>query len=98
MRVVALLLAFSAPIMAAEKWKLSWSDEFDYAGLPDSKRWTNEVGFIRNREEQYYTAGRKENARVENGRLIIEARKEKFQIGRASCRERGTTYGERILL
>lgn len=84
MRMIALLMAMAAPIMAAEKWKLSWSDEFDYAGLPDSKRWMSEVGFIRNREAQYYTAGRKENARVENGRLIIEARKEKFPNARGT--------------
>src|SRR5437868_5358649 len=63
---------------AAENWKLLWADEFDYTGAPDPKRWTNEVGFIRNRELQFYTAGRKENARVENGKLIIEARKEHF--------------------
>lgn len=31
-----------------------------------------------NNEIQYYTQARKENARVENGYLIIEARKEKF--------------------
>src|SRR6185436_18505359 len=85
MRVVALLLVISAPTVAAENWKLTWSDEFDYAGLPDAKRWTNEVGFIRNKEAQYYTAGRKENARVENGHLIIEARKEKFPNARATA-------------
>jgi beta-glucanase (GH16 family) len=65
--------------MAAEQnWNLVWSDEFDQAGAPDPARWTNEVGMIRNREAQYYAAGRSENIRVENGRLVIEARKEKF--------------------
>ena len=85
MRVVALLLAISGPIMAAENWKLTWSDEFDYTGLPDAKHWTNEIGFIRNKEAQYYTVGRKENARVENGHLIIEARKEKFPNARGTA-------------
>ncbi|HVR34631.1 MAG TPA: glycoside hydrolase family 16 protein [Methylomirabilota bacterium] len=40
------------------------------------------MGFIRNQEAQYYTAGRTENARVEGGRLIIEARKERFPNAR----------------
>jgi beta-glucanase (GH16 family) len=56
-------------------WRLIWADEFDAPGLPDSSRWTYEEGLIRNREAQYYTR-RPENARVENGMLVIEARKE----------------------
>jgi beta-glucanase (GH16 family) len=83
---------------ADEKWKLVWADEFDRAGLPDAKRWTNEVGFIRNREAQYYTAGRSENARVEDGKLIIEARKERFPNPRFSAelnsRRRGPEFAE----
>ena len=59
-------------------WKLVWSDEFDKPGLPDAKKWTNEVGFVRNHEAQYYTRERLENARVENGNLIIEGRKEEY--------------------
>jgi beta-glucanase (GH16 family) len=59
-------------------WELVWSDEFDQDGLPDPAKWVQEEGFIRNRELQYYTTGRSENARVENGLLIIEARKEHF--------------------
>jgi len=59
-------------------WKLVWSDEFDAPGLPDSSKWTYEEGFIRNNELQYYTRGRKENARVENGMLVIESRLEKY--------------------
>ena len=35
--------------------------------------------FLGNNEKQYYTENRRENARVENGKLIIEARKEKFK-------------------
>jgi beta-glucanase (GH16 family) len=34
---------------------------------------------VRNNELQYYTKSRKENARVENGSLIIEARKEPYE-------------------
>jgi beta-glucanase (GH16 family) len=65
------------PLMVqASEWSLVWSDEFDYTGLPNQARWDYEQGFIRNGEAQYYTKARKENARVENGHLIIEARKE----------------------
>ena len=62
-------------------WRLVWSDEFDYAGLPDPKKWDYDVGGEGwgNKELQFYTARRKENARVENGHLIIEARKEAWQ-------------------
>jgi beta-glucanase (GH16 family) len=72
----ALLLSNSS---YASDWKLVWSDEFDKPGLPDSTKWEYETGFIRNNEEQYYTRERKENARVENGMLVIEARKEHFR-------------------
>jgi beta-glucanase (GH16 family) len=60
-------------------WKLVWHDEFDYEGLPDTNKWDYEQGFVRNSEPQFYTRARKENARVENGALIIEARKERFE-------------------
>lgn len=63
----------------ADKWTLVWSDEFDYEGLPDPAKWGYEVGFVRNQELQYYTQARKENARVENGHLVIEGRKEPFK-------------------
>ena len=46
---------------------------------PDAGRWDYEVGLIRNNERQYYTRDRPENARVENGLLVIEARREAFQ-------------------
>ena len=61
-------------------YQLVWSDEFsqDPDGLPDTAKWRYEEGFIRNSEAQYYTKARKENARIENGRLIIEGRKESF--------------------
>jgi len=59
-------------------WKLVWSDEFDYEGAPDPKKWSYEVGFVRNGEAQYYTNDRRENARVENGMLVIEGRKEHY--------------------
>ncbi len=71
-----LLAALLLPAMA--EWKLVWNDEFDKPGLPDPAKWTYQEGFIRNKEDQYYTKGRKENARVEDGGLIIEARREEY--------------------
>jgi beta-glucanase (GH16 family) len=55
-------------------YKLVWSDEFNYNGVPDPNKWTYERGFVRNRELQWYQP---ENARCENGMLIIEARRER---------------------
>lgn len=64
---------------ASANWSLVWSDEFDYVGAPDPKKWSYEQGFIRNNESQYYTRDRRENARVEDGVLIIESRKEEYR-------------------
>jgi beta-glucanase (GH16 family) len=77
---IGLCLAAVSSVFAQEdkKLKLVWSDEFNYTGLPDSTKWIYENGFIRNDEPQYYTVKRKENCRVENGTLILEARKEKY--------------------
>jgi beta-glucanase (GH16 family) len=60
-------------------WKLVWSDEFNYKGLPDPAKWGYEVGFVRNREPQFYTKARLENARVDGRNLVIEFRKDNFQ-------------------
>lgn len=59
---------------------LAWADEFEAEGLPDASKWTydthaNRTGWY-NDEAQYYAAGRPENARIEDGVLIIEARRE----------------------
>lgn len=84
---------------SAREWRLVWADEFDYTGLPDIQKWDYEVGFIRNNEKQYYTLRRLENARVEDGMLIIEARKESYkgaEYTSASLISRGSgewTYG-----
>ena len=59
-------------------WDLVWSDEFDQPGAPDPEKWDYDVGGHGwgNAELQYYTRDQRENARVENGHLIIEARRE----------------------
>jgi beta-glucanase (GH16 family) len=75
---IFLLIALSFGSAQAQEWKLVWSDEFDRAGLPDSTRWSFEEGFVRNEELQYYTRARRQNAVVENGMLVIQARSEQF--------------------
>jgi beta-glucanase (GH16 family) len=60
-------------------WKLAWADEFNGKSI-DPKNWVFDKGGSGwgNAEMEYYT-DRPENARVENGLLIIEARKEQYQ-------------------
>lgn len=60
-----------------DKWELVWADEFEGEGGPDPMKWTYDVGNWGwgNNEPQYYTNDRRENARLEEGMLIIEARK-----------------------
>jgi beta-glucanase (GH16 family) len=69
------------PEAEAIKANLIWSDEFDQDGLPDHTKWSYNLGGDGwgNQELQFYTSRRAENARVEGGRLIIEARKETFE-------------------
>ena len=59
--------------------KLVWSDEFNKDGAPDSTKWAYNIGTGSNgwgnNEAQFYT-NELTNARIENGKLIIEARKE----------------------
>lgn len=74
-----LVLGLAAFTLQAADWKLVWSDEFDKPGLPDPAKWDYETGFVRNHEAQIYTRARQENARVEDGMLVIEARKERMK-------------------
>ena len=80
-RLLLLLLvavSLATGTVRAEQWQLVWSDEFNYSGLPDPTKWDYEEGFVRNGESQYYTRARLANARVEDGHLTIECRKENF--------------------
>jgi beta-glucanase (GH16 family) len=58
---------------------LVWSDEFEGDAI-DRSSWTFDIGGggWGNGEAQYYT-DRPENARVEDGRLVIELRQEQFE-------------------
>ncbi len=67
---------FAAP---ADQWKLVWSDEFNYTGLPEKTKWGYDVGCTGwgNQELQAYTKDSLANAKVEGGTLVITARKGK---------------------
>lgn len=77
---LALLLAGRAQAAAPAGYRLVWSDEFNKGAAPDPHKWRYDTEANRkgwwNGEAQYYSARRPENARIENGRLVIEVRKE----------------------
>ena len=62
----------------AAGWKLKWSEEFNYKGLPDSSKWSYAEGGkgYGNNELQYYTKADTNNVIVKNGKLFITALKE----------------------
>lgn len=83
------------------EWNLVWSDEFDVDGAPDPSIWSAEdqrPGWVNN-EAQNYVPDRLENARVESGSLVIEARRDDFEghpYSSARLRSQGNadfTYG-----
>lgn len=83
------------------EWEVVWSDEFDGEGLPDTSKWTYDVGDWGwgNNELQYYTAFETKNARQENGALIIESHKNdnghKWTSARLTTRGKVSfTYGK----
>jgi len=71
--------ATPTPIAAPAGWTLAWHDEFEGDKI-DPASWTYDLGGWGwgNGEAQNYTS-RPENARLENGMLVIEARQEKFE-------------------
>lgn len=64
----------------AQDWQLVWRDEFESGAQPDEQLWSYQVGAggWGNNELQYYTNARTENARIEDGVLVIEARNESY--------------------
>ncbi len=80
---ITLVLAIAPPGFSQDSlggYRLVWADEFETPGLPEPANWAydthaNATGWYNN-ELQYYAADRLENARVEDGKLIIEARRE----------------------
>jgi beta-glucanase (GH16 family) len=65
----------------AGDWKIVWSDEFNQAdgSAPNSNKWGYDTGGSGwgNNELEYYTPGTN-NTRIEDGKLVIEARRESF--------------------
>lgn len=63
--------------------QLVWSDEFNYNGLPDATKWNYNVGTgdwgWGNNELQYYTKDSLGNARVGDGVLTIELKKQAIE-------------------
>ncbi len=101
---VVFSLFFVSLVFAQEpkkEWRLVFSDEFDYSGLPDESKWSYDKGCTGwgNREAQCYTKKRLENARVEDGKLIIEARhdgvgREQYSSARLTTKDKAQwTYG-----
>lgn len=85
-----------------DSWKLVWSDEFDYSGLPDTSKWNYATGGHGwgNNEKQYYTEAVPENVKVENGELKITAVQEQrgenpYTSGRILTKNKGDwKYGK----
>ncbi|MEP6616062.1 MAG: glycoside hydrolase family 16 protein [Ginsengibacter sp.] len=79
------ILVFATGLTTAQNlpatWKLMWHDEFNYTGLPDSAKWNYDTGGDGwgNNELQFYTQSKLSNARVINGCLVIQARKENVE-------------------
>ena len=84
--IISILAALLPSCMATDKsaglgkqdveadFILVWADEFNKDGPPDPCNWTYERGFVRNQEFQWYQP---DNAKCENGLLIIEGRRER---------------------
>lgn len=83
-------------------WAPVWGDEFDYFGAPDPQKWTIEEWDARrvNNEDQAYTA-RRSNVRVEDGRLVLEAHRERhgnahYTSGRIHSSGKGDLHYGRV--
>lgn len=82
---IALMAALaSLPVLADDTentsvytgYSLVFNEDFDSGSTPDTQKWEFETGMRRNHENQVYTT---DNATIENGMLVIEARKEKVR-------------------
>src|SRR5687768_5230648 len=92
--MMLLLAAVAAQTLADNRYAIDeplgvpalvWADEFDGPGL-DATKWVYETEFNKrgwhNKELQYYSAGRPENLRIEDGKLVIELRRDPEAIQR----------------
>ena len=70
-------------VYSADGLTLVWADEFDGEDpFGYLENWYHQVGFVRNREPQYYTSNRVENCVQKDGILTITARREKWPNSR----------------
>lgn len=79
--ISSLMVSSFIPTVTAKAdtgWNLAWSDEFNGTSI-NTSNWKFETGGggWGNNELEYYT-NRSENARIENGNLVVEARKENY--------------------
>ena len=85
----------------AKGWELTWNEEFNYTGLPDTSIWNYAVGGngYGNNELQYYTKDEVGNAVVKDGKLFITAliqtkEKNKYTSARLFTKDKAEfTYG-----
>ncbi len=78
---------------AYKGWELVWHDEFNGSGLPDSTKWSYDVGGHGwgNNEQQYYLANSLENTYLKDGQLHIVAVKKDYE-NRSYTSAKLTTY------
>lgn len=88
--VLIICASLSITCCTNKESKLVWSDEFNYAGIPDTTKWGYDLGGNGwgNNELQHYTKDSR-NARVENGNLIIEAHKDSLSYTSARLISKG---------
>ncbi|CAM4246735.1 family 16 glycosylhydrolase [Gillisia hiemivivida] len=79
--------------MISQNRNLEWTEEFNGKKI-NTDIWNFKKGLGHNNEEQYYTS-RAKNIRIEEGMLIIEARKEKFK-GSKYTSARINTIGNKL--
>jgi beta-glucanase (GH16 family) len=91
------LVAAHAAAQTRVGWSLVWADEFTQVDgtSPDPSKWAFDTGATGwgNRERQYYTS-RTDNVRVEQGQLVIEAKRESH-LGSEYTSGRLKTLGKR---
>jgi beta-glucanase (GH16 family) len=89
---------FSQRVDDNTNWKLVWSDEFNYNGLPDNTKWNYDtVGNVYgwgNNEKQWYDVAKLKNTEVNKGTLKIRALKDSsgnkaYTSGRLTTKYKG---------
>ncbi|TSA13537.1 MAG: glycosyl hydrolase family protein, partial [Comamonadaceae bacterium] len=91
-----LVLLLASPVLGHAAWQLVWSDEFAQAdgSSPNAAKWAFDIGAggWGNSELEYYTS-RTNNARIEGGQLVIEAKQESY-LGSSYTSARLKTQGK----